>query len=146
MKRSVVAIVAFGVILACGIRIASGQNANTQMSKEPVLQGSILEITVTLDKAPNSGGELYVDVAPADGSSPAVNLSASVAKGQVSVSVSRIFPLEATLGKWIVKRIAYMPSAGQEQKDLTLSGDLSFQVGPHEEIIVPSGAKVIEIK
>ena len=146
MKHTLVLIVATAVMLTFGIQIAARQNASSQMSKEPIRQGSAIEITVTLDKASNTGGRVYAELTPDGEKSAAAGVQGATTKGQTSVSLRGTLTLEAKLGKWRITKMQYIPAAAQQGTDLALSGDLSFRVDPHEEIIVPPSATVTQIK
>jgi hypothetical protein len=146
MKRFVVAAIALGVILTYSLRIRAQQNASAQIGREPVKQGSALKVTVSLDKAPNHVGSLSIDVAAADDDSSKFALGDRWPEGQKTGSVGGTVPFNAKLGKWVVKKISYQAYAAQKATDLTTSGDLSFQVIAHDEIVAPSAATVTEIK
>jgi hypothetical protein len=146
MKNIFLLLTLSAICVAGADQIVAKQNANAQMTKEPIRQGSTLQITVTLDRAPNTNGRVFADVGPADGSLPALSTNVQIGKGQTEVSMYGILALDAKLGKWVIRKLSYQPEGGEGSKELTLSGDLSFQVSPHEEVIVPSGAKVTQIK
>jgi hypothetical protein len=146
MKRLLPLTIATGLILAFGLQISAKQSATAQMSKDPIRQGSAIEITITLDKAPNTDGRVYAELTPDGEQSAAASVQSGTAKGQTSVTLRGTLTLEAKLGKWHISKMQYFPATAQQGTDLALSGDLTFQVAPHEDITIPSGAKVIQIR
>jgi hypothetical protein len=146
MKRFILTVAVLGVILTCGIRIAAKQSATAQVSKEAIRQGSTLKIAVTLDRGPNTDGVVLAEVAPIDANSQPLGMGTNVRKDQTTTTLELLLPLDAKLGKWVVKKISYRPAGTLDVKELTTSGDLSFEVSAHEEIIVPSAARVTQIK
>lgn len=146
MKRYLVGVAAVVVMLTCGLSITAKQNATAQMSKEAIRQGSAIEITITLDKAPNTDGRVYAELTPDGDKVAAASAQSATAKGQTTVTLRGTLTLDAKLGMWRITKMQYFPATAQQGTDLALSGDLSFQVAPHGEITVPSGANVTQIK
>jgi hypothetical protein len=51
-------------------------------------------------------------------------------------------PLDTKVGKWKFVKVVFKANSGGLDKDLTPSGDLTFDVIPHDPLVVPSDAKV----
>jgi hypothetical protein len=145
MTRYVLAFT-IAILFACGLTVAAKQSATAQMGKDVIRQGSRIEVSVTLDKAPNTAGRVYAELTPEGEKSAAASVQSETIKGQTTVTLVGTMTLEAKLGKWSITKMQYFPEAAQSGHDLSLSGDLSFQVVPHEDISVPSAATVSQIK
>jgi hypothetical protein len=144
--RKFVAGVAFGIlILGLGVRISRGQQSSTvQMAHKEIKQGDILNLDVTVDKAPNLTGTIQV-IATSDGGGD-FGMTCHLDPGQTKCGVGQNVPLDAKLGKWTIRQVAFIPSAGGPMKDLTKQGDLSFQIIAHGDVILPDGATISDIR
>lgn len=129
MTRYVLAFT-IAVLFACGLAVAAKQSATAQIGKDAIRQGSHIEVTVTLDKASNTAGRVYAELAADGDKSSATGVQNATSKGQTTVTLVGTIPLEAKLGKWSITKMQYLPEAAQTGHDLSLSGDLSFQVVP----------------
>jgi hypothetical protein len=115
------------------------------MEKAKVIQGDNIFMDVTLDKAPNRDGVIYVRVIPDGTPGGAFDLSCGLGASQTKCEASARMALDAKLGKWIISQITFTPVSG-EPKRLMEHGDSSFEVVAHGDIVLPDSATVSDIK
>jgi len=125
-----------GLLIAVGV--SGQQEAKVEMAKK-VEQGSNITFQITTDKTANVGGGVAVQIAPADGSQT-LN-SSNYALNDRTATIGFTMPFDAKLGKWKVVKVSFSGTGGIS-KDLTPSGDLTFEVTPHGTLVLPSDAKV----
>ena len=75
-----------------------------------------------------------------------LGLGCNLAKGMTKCEAEQSLSLETRLGKWTIKSIIFQANAGSTPKELVRSGDLSFQVIPHGEIVLPEKVTVLELE
>ena len=139
--------VAFGaLILGLGVGISRGQESTSlQMAQKQIKQGSILNLAVTLDKAPNLDGYVTVVAAPDSGAGQ-LEMKCNLSAGQTGCEMGPRISLDEKLGRWKVAKVAFTPSAGGQGKELARHGDMSFQVVAHGEVILPDAATISDIR
>jgi len=139
-----------GVVLGAAIfgivaHVSPGQVATAEVKVKVIRQGDILNMDVSVDRAPNLDGTLSVLVGP-DGDEAQVRLNCSLNKDTTKCQVGNRIPLDAKLGKWAIKKITFQALAPSPEKELRKSGDLSFQIVPHRDLIIPDSATVSNIE
>lgn len=107
-----------------------------------VKQGEQVTIHVKISPGTfNVGGRVDVFVAPEGSTSPSYNGGNGVGPGQTDVGdVGITVPVDAKLGPWKVFQVRFQP-ANAAPKDLTISGNTTFQVLKREAVL-PTGADV----
>ncbi|MFZ0638174.1 MAG: hypothetical protein WA020_13910 [Candidatus Acidiferrales bacterium] len=145
--RKFVAGMAVGIlVIGLGVRFSGGQESETtRMSAGNVMQGGIVNMDVTVNRAPSLDGRIYVRVGP-EGGNDQLTLLCNLNTGAAMCEAGERMPLDAKLGKWTIRKITFQPLASSPEKELTTSGDVSFQVTPHGEVVLPDSATVSEIK
>lgn len=145
--RKFVAGIAVGVlVVGLGVRFSRGQETETtRMAASKVIQGGIINMDVTVNRAPSLDGTIYVHIGP-EGGTDQLTLRCNLNTGATTCQSGERMPLDAKLGKWTIRKITFQPLAPSPEKELTKSGDLSFQVIPHGEVVFPDSATVSGIK
>lgn len=124
-----------GLLIGVGVW---GQGAKVEMPKK-VEQGSDINFQITTDQAASVAGSVAVHVESVDGGG--TFNSSSYALNDKTVVVVYTIPFDAKLGKWKVTKVIFSGPGGIS-KDLTTSGDLTFEVTPHGTLTLPSRASV----
>jgi hypothetical protein len=145
MQRFIAGIFVGALIFGIVVHISRGQTATANIKAKEIRQGDVLDVDVSVDRAPNLNGTLYITVAP-DGGGDQFPLTCGLEKDATKCSGNSRMPLEAKLGKWTITKISFQASAPSSEKELKRNGVLSFQVVPHGELILPDRATVSDIK
>lgn len=127
----------FLVGLLIGVSVSGQQEAKVESAKK-VVQGSKIIFQITTDKPANVVGGVDLLAVSVEGGEPlgsAGRLDGRTATAELPV------PLDAKPGKWKITKVTFRASGGVF-KDLTPKGDLTFEVTPHDPIILPSQADV----
>lgn len=127
------------------VHLGRAQVATANLRAREIRQGDILNMDVSVDRAPNLDGRLYVHVGP-DGGDDQLTLFCNLSKDATKCQVGDRMPLDAKLGKWSVRKITFQALAPSPEKELMKNGDLLFQVVSHGEVILPNSATVSDIK
>jgi hypothetical protein len=137
---------AIGVLaFALLAHISKGQSASTKVRTGEIRQGDIVNMNVTVEKAPNIDGRIFVDVGP-DGAASVITLTGGLNREATQCQVGERLPLDAKLGKWVVMKISFVPSAPSSPKELNKHGDSSFEVVARRDVILPENATISDIK
>jgi hypothetical protein len=145
MEKFFAGVVVGVLMLGLGVRISRGQGASTvQMAHKEIRQGDVLNLDVTVDKAPNLSGTIQV-VAISNGAGD-LGMTCHLEPAQTKCETGQRIPLDEKLGDWTVSKITFMPLGGPPAKELTVHGDLSFRVIAHGDIVLPDSATVSDIK
>jgi len=131
----------FGIVVHAG----RAQVATTNVRANEIRQGDILNMDVSVDRAPNFDGTLSVRVSP-EGDNDPLTLSCNLSKDATTCQMGNRIPLEAKVGKWTIRKITFQTLAQAPEKELAKSGDLSFRVVSHGDVILPNSATVSGIK
>jgi hypothetical protein len=143
MKRAALIAPLCLLSLLVGIRLSAQQGAKVEAPKK-VEQGDTIQFQITIDQAANIEGYVGLKVASVDGSQTLQSNNYVLRTGRTGV-VNVQIPVDAKTGKWKVVKVFFHVSNGAIEKELTTSGDLTFEVTPHETLVLPSQATV-EIK
>ena len=127
----------FLVGLLIGVSVSGQQQAKVESPKK-VKQGSEIVFQIATDKPSSVPGGVAVQIVSGDGT-PVNSSSSSIGMGQ-KVNVGYSVPFNAKLGKWKVSKVLFY--VGGIVQDLTPKGDLTFEVTPHDPLILPSQADV----
>ena len=128
------------VCLLVGITVSAQQGAKVEHSKT-VEQGSVISFQITTDKAGNVPGSVGIDLASVEGNSP-LHTSTYALGPDGKVTVSLTIGLDTKTGRWKISKVYFHANSGGLDKELTPSGDLTFEVVPHQTLILPSKAEV----
>jgi len=127
-------------------RATPGQEAGTtHVEKAKITQGDNILVDVTVDKASNFAGMIYVRVYPDGVPNDRIDLGCRLGTSQTHCTANGTIPLSGKLGKWVISQITFTPDTG-EPKQLTEHGDSSFEVVAHGNIVLPDSATVTDIK
>ena len=136
-----VVVVGLGIVLS-----VRGQESAKITAPKVVKQGASLPLQVTIDKSTNvPGAYLAIRITPVHGAPGAAVETNCNLKERTTDICGQQLPLDANIGEWKVARIVFKSNRGGLDKELTVSGDLTFDVIPHEPFTLPADAKV-EIK
>jgi hypothetical protein len=138
---------ALGILLVgLATDMTHGQAAGTtQVRNAEVTQGDVVTMDVTVDKAANIEGTVYVIAFPDGMTNGGVTAQCTLATGKTTCTPRERVPLDAKLGKWVITEITFQPLAG-EKRVLSKHGDSSFQVVAHGKIVLPDSATISNIK
>jgi hypothetical protein len=125
--------------------ISRGQSASTNLKSIEIKQGDILNLDVTVEKAPNVDGRIFVDAGP-DGGPAEITLRCNLDRDSTKCQAGERLPLDAKVGKWVVTKISFQPLAPAPPKELTKHGELSFQVFARRDVFLPESATISDIK
>lgn len=125
--------------------ISRGQSAAVNVKSKEIRQGDNVTMEVTVDKAPNLDGKIYVAAAPID-SKDEIGLTCNLNSGSTTCQVGGPVPLDAKLGKWAVTRVVFQTLAPEKPKTLLQHGEASFQVVARTDVVQPDSATVTDIK
>ena len=131
----------FGIV----VHIGRAQMATTNIKVKEIRQGDIINMEVSVDRAPNLDGTLNVRVGP-DGENDQLTLRCGLSKDATKCQVGDRMPLDAKVGKWTIRKISFQTLAPAPEKELAKNGDMSFQVVSHGDVILPNSATVSDIK
>jgi hypothetical protein len=145
MHKFIVGLVLGVFMFALFTHISRGQSASTNVKNGEIKQGDILNMDVTVEKAPSVDGRIFVDVGPDAGASP-VTLLCNLNRDSTKCQAGERLPLDAKVGKWVVMKISFQPLASSPAKELNKHGESSFQVVPRRDIILPDSATISDIK
>lgn len=145
MKKFVAGLALGILVVGLGVRFSRGQESETTRMAGKVMQGGIINMDVTVNRAPSLDGRIYVRVGP-EGGNDELTLPCNLNTGATMCQAGERMPLDAKLGKWTIRKITFQPLASSPEKELTKGGDLSFQVIPHGEVVFPNSATVSGIK
>jgi hypothetical protein len=124
--------------LLIGFGVPAKQKAKVETPKK-VKQGSSIAFSVTTNAPANVIGNLYIQLLDPDGQK--ANTSGNTLNG-TTAGVGYTIPLNGKTGTWRVDKVVFRAGAGGEDKDLTPEGDLTFEVSPHDPLVLPSRATV----
>ena len=122
------------VCLLVGITVSAQQGAKVE-------QGSVISFQITTDKAGNVPGSVGIDLASVEGNTP-LHTSTYALGPDGKVTVSLTIGLDTKTGRWKISKVYFHANSGGLDKELTPSGDLTFEVVPHQTLILPSKAEV----
>jgi len=145
MRKFISGVVLGAVIFGIVVHVSRGQVATTNVKAKEIRQGDIVDMDVSVDRAPSLDGRLFVRVGP-DGGGDQLTLNCNLSKDATKCQVGDRMPLDAKLGEWTIKKISFQALASSPEKELMKNGDLSFQVVPRGEVILPTSAAVSDIK
>lgn len=145
MHRFLAGVALGALILGIVVHVSRGQVATADVKAKQVRQGDVIDADVSVDPAPSLDGVVYLHVGP-DGGADQLVLSCGLPKAVTKCEASGRMPLDAKLGKWTIMKISFQPSAPSAEKELSRNGDLSFQVDPHGDVVLPDSATVSGIK
>jgi len=142
MKRAALIVPICLLSLLIGIRLSGQQEAKVEKPKN-VKQGSTLPLEINTDKASNvSASYLNVQIGPVGGDAVTGGNCGNFQGTKAACGLA--IPFDAKLGTWKIMKVTFNAGTGLS-KDLTPTGDLTFEVTPHENLVLPSQA-AIEIK
>jgi hypothetical protein len=145
MPKFFVGVILGALIFGIVAHVSRGQVATADVKAKEIRQGDIINMDVAVDRAPNLDGRLYVHVGP-DGGDDQITLNCNLNKDATRCQAGDRMPLDAKLGKWTIRKIAFQALAPSPEKELAKSGATSFQVIPRNGVVVPSSATVSDIK
>jgi hypothetical protein len=144
--RKFVAGIVLGAVVVFLANVALGQmSATTEMNIAKIMQGQNVSVKLTLNQASNFPASVGVNILPDGQTVGGLTLTCGLDQGQSTCEPSARIPLNAKAGKWNISEITFQPVSG-EQKVLSKHGDLSFEVVPHGNIVLPGSATISEIK
>ena len=115
------------------------QAASVQSSNDTVQQGKPINFKIKLDRPLNVPGAIFVAAKGAEGRE--LNFGQGLGPdGGTNVEVSGFVNLGAPAGKYKIE--LFVQPAGLERTRLSATGNLSFEVTKHGEIVLPSRAEV----
>jgi len=132
----------FGIV----VHVSRGQVATAEVKNKGIKQGDQTTMVVSLDRASNIEGTLKVYALSQDGVGQ-FELACGLPKGASVCTASNRLPLDAKVGKWSIKKVTFQgvfPT--NPEKELTTTGETSFDVAPLGEIVYPHSAAVSDIK
>jgi hypothetical protein len=145
MLKFTAGLVAGIVLLGLFTHTSRGQGATANMKAGDIRQGDTFAIDLTIDKAPNLDGGVYVGMAP-DGGEVEMTSRCNLPMGTTTCRATATVALGAKTGKWSIAKFAFQPAAGGPEKELTKHGDLSFRIVARTDVIEPDSATVTAIK
>jgi len=145
MPKFTAGLILGALIFGLLVHVSRGQVAGARVKNKDIPQGDILNMDISVDRAPNLDGTLFARIGP-DGDSDRITLTCNLNNGGTVCQAGTRLPLDAKVGKWTIRNISFQTSAPSPEKKLTAEGDLSFQVVPHGEIILPDSATISNIK
>lgn len=124
--------------LSFGIAVSAQQQAKVEMAAR-VKQGDSVTFRITT----NQPASVPTDIAVrgVDGAGDPINFSEDILNDKLAVLSYRV-PLNAPTGTWKILKVQASPVGGGAVTDLLTHGDLSFQVVPHDPVVLPSSAAV----
>ncbi len=140
MKRLRTLLVTGSLVLTVSFVIGvsvRGQQTATFAKAKTVKQGSDLPIQITLDRAASISGFLDLEAAPVSGGEP---ISRNCGVQEKTATCAMTLSLEAKTGAWKFTKVVFVANSGGVKRDLTPLGDLTFEVTPHEKLVLPSQA------
>jgi len=146
MLKFIAGVILGALVFGIVVHVSRGQAATANVKAKEIRQGDIINVDVSVDRAPSLDGRLFVHVGP-DGGEAILTLVCNLSKDATKCQTGDRMPLDAKLGKWTIGKIGFQASAPSSEKMLILkNGDLSFQVVPHGEVVLPNSATVSDIK
>ena len=115
------------------------QAASVQASKDTVRQGKSINFQIKLDRPVNVPAAVFVFARDAEGHELSYGTGLSPESG-TSVEVGGLVGLNTPAGKFKIE--LFVEPRGLERTRLSATGDLSFEVTKHGEIVLPSRAEV----
>jgi hypothetical protein len=127
------------VLMAVAAPMATAQNSATISAPDVAKAGEIVDLVITLDKAPNfNGGGLSVTVhGPGDFS---INSGCEVKQGENVCHYPLHVPEAAASGTWYVSKLMFF--TGFQNIDLPFQ-KISFQVIGKRDLVFPTSAQVL---
>ena len=101
--------------------------------------GELVEITITLDRAPNFDGGCVQVWVSGQGGYEMQSSTAEIRAGVKSAPYSFKLPLDAVGGTWFIQKLAFYSGSKQIQLGFT---PVSFKVIPTQGLIYPGSAEV----
>ena len=145
MRKFVSGIILGAAVFAIVANVSRGQVATAEVKTKEIRQGDTLSMDVSVDRAPNLDGRILVRISP-DGGGLQIEMNCTLNRDETKCQTGTRLPLDAKLGKWVIKAISFQSFAQAPEKELAKSGSLFFQVTQHQEIILPNKATVSDLK
>jgi hypothetical protein len=131
------------VILVFGLQTFGQQKAEMQIASDKIKQGSQVTFQVTLDRASNVDGGVFITIVPEGGvSGYSLEFNRGMSAKEAKTTISAQLPFDAKIGEWTVTQVSFHPSGGLPIQQLTKSGELSFEVIEHGPLAFPTGASI----
>ena len=115
------------------------QAASVQSSNDTVKQGKPINFKIKLDRPVSVPAAIFVVARNAEGHELACGTGLSPESG-TNVEASTLVDLSTPVGKYQIE--LFVQPRGLERTRLFATGDLSFEVTKHGEIVLPSRAEV----